>query len=159
MFPQRHETYLLSLTNPDDVRLLEVLDEAVHAVRGALDVLDDWGPSGRKPGQYRLDLAADGAALPVLHGAGLAVLSEESGATGEGHSGLLAVVDPVDGSTNAHRGVPFYATSICVLDAEGPRVGLVVSLATGERYAAVRGGGAEKDGRRMTPSGSEDLGS
>ena len=57
----------------DDVRLLEVLDEAVRAVRGALDVLEDWGPSGGKPGQYRLDLAADGAALPVLHGAGLAV--------------------------------------------------------------------------------------
>ena len=107
----------------DDVRLLEVLDEAVHAVRGALDVLEDWGPSGGKPGQYRLDLAADGAALPVLHGAGLAVLSEESGVTGDGPSGLLAVIDPIDGSTNAHRGVPFYSTSICVLDAEGPRVG------------------------------------
>ena len=37
------------------------------------------------PGQYRLDLAADAAALPVLHGAGLAVLSEESGVTGERH--------------------------------------------------------------------------
>ena len=35
-----------------------------RAVRGALDVLEDWGPSGGKPGQYRLDLAADGAALP-----------------------------------------------------------------------------------------------
>lgn len=142
----------------DDVRLLDVLDEATRAVRGALDVLDDWGPSGGKPGQYRLDLAADGAALPVLHGAGLAVLSEESGVTGDGPTGLLAVIDPVDGSTNAHRGVPFYSTSICVLDAEGPRVGVVVNQATGERYAAVRGGGAEKDGTAIAPSGCEDLG-
>ena len=141
----------------DDARLLEVLDDAVAAVRAALDALEDWGPTGEKPGQYRLDLAADAAALPVLHGAGLAVFSEESGATGEGNSGLLAVIDPVDGSTNAHRGVPFYATSICVLDDAGPRVGLVTSLATGERYAAVRGGGAEKDGRRMEPSGCEEL--
>ena len=78
--------------------------------------------------------------------------------TGDGPSGLLAVIDPVDGSTNAHRGVPFYSTSICVLDAEGPRVGLVVNQATGERYAAVRGGGAEKDGRAIAPSGCEDLG-
>ena len=38
------------------------------------------GRRATRPGQYRLDLAADGAALPVLHGAGLAVLSEESGA-------------------------------------------------------------------------------
>ena len=142
----------------DDIRLLEVLDEAVHAVRGALDALDDWGPSGGKPGQYRLDLAADGAALPVLHGVGLAVLSEESGMTGDGASGLLAVIDPIDGSTNAHRGVPFYSTSICILDAEGPRVGLVVNQATGQRYAAVRGAGAEKDRQAIAPSGCEDLG-
>jgi myo-inositol-1(or 4)-monophosphatase len=143
----------------DDVRLLEVLDEAVAAVRAALDVLDDWGPSGGKPGQYKLDLAADGAALPVLHGAGLAVLSEESGTTGHGPSGLLAVIDPVDGSTNAHRGVPFYSTSICVLDAEGLRVGVVTNQATGERFAAVRGDGANKDGEAIAPSGCEDLGS
>lgn len=141
----------------DDVRLLQVLDEAVRAVRGALDVLEDWGPSGGKPGQYRLDLAADGAALPVLHGAGLTVLSEESGMTGDGGSGLLAVIDPIDGSTNAFRGVPFYSTSICVLDDEGPRVGVVTNQASGIRYAAVRGDGAQKDGQAIAPSGCEDL--
>jgi myo-inositol-1(or 4)-monophosphatase len=141
----------------DDVRLLQVLDDAVTAVRAALDTLEDWGPTGTRPGQYRLDLAADGAALPVLHGAGLKVLSEESGVTGDGPSGLLAVIDPVDGSTNAHRGVPFYATSICVLDAAGPLVGLVVNLSTGVRYAAARGGGAERDGGKVVPSGCEDL--
>ena len=143
----------------DDARLLDVLDEAAAAVRAALDGFGRRGPSGGKPGQYLLDLEADSAALPVLHGAGMAVLSEESGVTGDGPSGLLAVIDPVDGSTNADRGVPFYSTSICVLDAEGPRVGLVVNLATGERYAAVRGGGAEKDGRAIVASGCEELGS
>jgi myo-inositol-1(or 4)-monophosphatase len=143
----------------DDVRLLAVLDDAVNAVRAALDELEDWGPSGAKPGQYRLDLAADAAALPVLHAAGMAVLSEESGTSGGGPTGLLAVIDPVDGSTNAHRGIPFYATSICVLDAEGPLVGVVVNQATGARYAATRGGGAEKDGRAIGPSGCEDLAS
>jgi fructose-1,6-bisphosphatase/inositol monophosphatase family enzyme len=141
----------------DDDRLLGVLDEAAAAVRHALDDLDDWGPTGGKPGQYRLDLAADDAALPVLHGAGLAVLSEESGVTGDGPSGLVAVIDPVDGSTNAHRGVPFFSTSICVLDAEGPRVGLVVNQANGTRYAAVRGDGAERDGVSLRPSACADL--
>jgi fructose-1,6-bisphosphatase/inositol monophosphatase family enzyme len=141
----------------EPVRLLDVLDDAVSAVRDALDQLEDWGPAGTKPGQYRLDLAADGAALPVLHGVGLAVLSEESGKTGGGTSGLLAVIDPVDGSTNAHRGVPFYATSICVLDGEGPLVSLVVNQATGVRYAATRGGGAECDGRPIASSVCTDL--
>jgi fructose-1,6-bisphosphatase/inositol monophosphatase family enzyme len=142
----------------DEVHLLEILDDAVVAVRTALDELEDWGPAGTRPGQYRLDLAADEAALPILHGAGLAVLSEESGLTGDGASGLLAVMDPVDGSTNAHRGVPFYSTSICVLDAEGPLAGLVVNQDIGTRYAATRGGGAERDGQSIKPSGCEELG-
>ncbi len=116
------------------------------------------GRAARGPGQYKLDVAADDAALPILHGAGLAVRSEESGRSGDGPTGLLAVIDPVDGSTNAHRGVPFYSTSICVLDDEGPLVGLVVNQANGTRYAATRGGGAERDGRAIAPSGCEDLG-
>jgi myo-inositol-1(or 4)-monophosphatase len=141
----------------DEVRLLQVLGEAVQAVRGALDKLEDWGPAGTRSGQYRLDLAADAAALPILHGAGLAVLSEESGVSGDPAAPLMAVVDPVDGSTNAHRGIPFYATSICVLDAEGPLVGVVVNQATGVRFEAVRGGGARRDGESIAPSGCTEL--
>jgi fructose-1,6-bisphosphatase/inositol monophosphatase family enzyme len=139
--------------------MLGVLDDAVQAIRQALDGLSEWGLAGTRPGQYHLDLAADGAALPILHGAGLAVLSEESGMTGGPTSRFLAVIDPVDGSTNAHRKIPFYATSICVLDAEGPLVGLVVNLATGTRYAAVRGGGADRDGAALKPSGCQELSS
>jgi fructose-1,6-bisphosphatase/inositol monophosphatase family enzyme len=68
------------------------------------------------------------------------------------------VLDPVDGSTNAHRGVPFYSTSICVLDDAGPLVGVVTNQATGARYSAVRGAGAEKDGVGITASGCAELG-
>lgn len=143
----------------DEVRLLQVLGETADAVRAALDGLDEWGPAGTKPGQYRLDLAADAAALPILHGAGLEVLSEESGKTGDPAAPLLAVIDPVDGSTNAHRGVAFYATSICILDREGPLVGLVVNQATGTRFEAVRGGGARRDGEAIAHSGCTDLSS
>jgi myo-inositol-1(or 4)-monophosphatase len=87
----------------------------------------------------------------------LAVLSEESGVTGDRSAPLLAVIDPVDGSTNAHRGIPFYATSICVLDAEGPLVGVVVNQATGRHFEAVRGGGARRDGEIISPSGCTEL--
>jgi fructose-1,6-bisphosphatase/inositol monophosphatase family enzyme len=140
----------------DDDALLAVLLEAAGAVRVALDDLDDWGPSGRRPGQYKLDLAADAAALPILHGSGLAVLSEESGHSGDGD--LLCVLDPVDGSTNAHRGIGFWSTSLCVLDAEGPRVAAVVDHGGGgRRFTAVRGGGAWVDGRPVRPSGCTRL--
>jgi len=143
----------------NEAQLLRILDDAVHAVRHALDDLGDWGLAGTRPGQYRLDLAADSAAVPILHDAGLAVLSEESGVTGPPAAPLLAVIDPVDGSTNADRGIPFYATSICVLDAEGPLVGVVVNQATGVRYDAVRGGGARRDGRVLAPTGCTELSS
>jgi myo-inositol-1(or 4)-monophosphatase len=141
----------------DEAQLLQVLDDTVVAVRAALDDLDDWGPAGTRPGQYRLDLAADAAALPILHAAGLPVLSEASGRTGPSGEGLLAVIDPIDGSTNARRRIPFFSTSICVLDAEGPLVGLVVNQATGTRFDAVRGGGARRDGASISPTGCTDL--
>jgi fructose-1,6-bisphosphatase/inositol monophosphatase family enzyme len=136
--------------------LLAVLDEACDAVPIALADLEDWDPVPERAGQYRLDLAADAAVLPVLHGAGLAVLSEESGWSGEGP--LLAVVDPVDGSTNAHRGLWGWSTSICVVDDAGPLASVVADHVSGSRWRAVRGGGATCDDVPVRPSGCTALG-
>src|SRR5436305_14842352 len=94
--------------------LVEVLREAATAVRAALDTLDDWGLAGTRAGQYRSDLAADEAALAVLDRAGLGVLSEESGLTG-GDREVVVVLDPVDGSTNASRGIPLVDTRLCAV--------------------------------------------
>ncbi len=137
--------------------LVEVLEEAIAAVRAALEGLSNWGPSGLKAGQYRSDLVADEAALKVLLGAGLSVLSEESGTSPVEGSELLAVVDPLDGSTNAARGIPWYATSICVLDGSGPLVAVVENLSSGRCYRAVRGEGAECGGRRLETSGCSEV--
>lgn len=148
---------------PGPGRLLELFASVAADVRAALDGLserDRRRGSGR-PGQYLLDLVADEAAVAPLVGAGLRVLSEESGlSTPVASSGdeLLAVVDPVDGSTNAALGIPWYATSICVLDAAGPLAALVVNQASGAAYRAVRGGGATRDGRAIAPSGCTSLG-
>ena len=143
----------------DGVELLQVLGEAADAVAGSLDGLTDWGLAGTRPGQYRSDLVADAAAVRVLTEAGLGVLREESGfSAGASERALLAVLDPVDGSTNASRHIPWFATSICVLDESGPLVALVVNQATGARYEAVRGGGARRDGEAITPSLKESLG-
>ena len=140
----------------DDQALLDVLDEAAAAVAEGLAGMTDWHLAGNRPDQYGLDLVADEAALAVLHAAGLSVLSEESGLTEPGRP-LVAVLDPVDGSTNASRGVPWYATSICALDDEGPRAALVLNQASGWRYQAVRGGGATRDGRPIRPAGPTGL--
>ena len=139
-----------------DDQLLQILRDAADAVHESLATVTDWGPSGVRDGQYALDLVADAAALGILRGAGLAVLSEESGLTGDGP--LLVVVDPVDGSTNASRGVPWYSTSLCVLDKDGPRIGLVHQQVTGVRYEAIRGEGALRDGAPIRPTECRELG-
>jgi fructose-1,6-bisphosphatase/inositol monophosphatase family enzyme len=140
----------------DDDGLLEVLHATATAVAWALGDLGDWGLAGTRPGQYRSDLAADAAALSVLEEAGLGVMSEESG-THRPDRPLVVVIDPVDGSTNAARGIPWYATSLCAVDAEGPRVAVVVNQASGVRFEAVRGGGARRDGAPIRPSGCRSL--
>ncbi|HVF74008.1 MAG TPA: inositol monophosphatase family protein [Acidimicrobiales bacterium] len=137
--------------------MLDVLDEAAAAVARMLGGLDDWGLAGTREGQYRSDLAADEAVLAVLDAAGFGVLSEESGLH-EPARDVLVVVDPVDGSTNAWRGIPWFATSLCAVDADGPAAALVVNLASGTRFSAVRGEGAFRDGVRVRPSGCSSLG-
>jgi len=131
--------------------LHEVLREAADAIRGALGDLDDWGLAGTKPGQYRSDLAADAAAIDVLVGHGLGALSEESGRHYPERA-VTVVVDPLDGSTNASRGIPWYATSLCAVDAEGPLAALVVNLVDGRGFVAERRQGATADGRPIAPS-------
>jgi myo-inositol-1(or 4)-monophosphatase len=140
----------------DDDALLAICHRVADVVPGALEEVEDWSAPGNRPGQYALDLAADRAVLEVLDAAGLGVLSEESGLHRPG-SPFVAVVDPVDGSTNASRRIPWYATSICILDSSGPRASVVANLATGVRYHAVRGGGAWRDATRVTPSGCTEI--
>ena len=135
----------------DDHALVGVLHDAASAVRATLDGLSDWGPAGTRAGQYRSDLAADAAALAVLAQAGLGAMSEESGPH-DIERPVVVVLDPVDGSTNASRGLPWYATSLCALDADGPRAALVVDQASGRRFGATRGGGAHVDGVPLVPS-------
>jgi fructose-1,6-bisphosphatase/inositol monophosphatase family enzyme len=142
---------------PDDV--LSLFDVAAAAQRGALATL---GPRERRarterPGQYQLDVVADAAVLPVLHAAGVRVLSEESGWTGPDDAEITVVLDPVDGSTTCARRVPYWAISLCALDGGGPWCALVQNGATGARYTAVRGCGAELDRIAVTPSSTTDI--
>ena len=142
-------------TSDDD--LLALLHRVADAVGEALADVGDWGPSGRRDGQYAADLVADDAALAVLRSADVGVLSEESGLEGADRA-VVVVVDPLDGSTNASLGIPWFATSLCAVDGEGAWAALVVDQAPslrggrGRRWSALRGGGAWCDGEPITPS-------
>lgn len=140
----------------DDADWMTLLRRTADEVRDALDGFDRWGDGGARPDQYALDQVTDARALDVLTAAGARILSEESGLT-DGDSAEVVIIDPVDGSTNASRRIPHYCTSLCVVDEQGPRVGLVVNLASGEAFSATRGGGAFLDDRPITATDCTQL--
>jgi myo-inositol-1(or 4)-monophosphatase len=135
--------------------LLALLHTAADAVATALAPGGERGLSGARPGQYRMDLVADAAAVPILAATGVGVLSEESGLVPADLDGIdvVVVMDPLDGSTNADRGVPWYATSLCAVDGAGPVAAVVADLTRDIRFEATRGGGARRGDQVLTPSG------
>jgi myo-inositol-1(or 4)-monophosphatase len=135
--------------------LLEPLRTCALEIGDAIKSQRGRGLSGQRATQYHLDLAADEVALRVLTGAGFQVISEESGVTGNG--ALSVVVDPIDGSTNCDRGVPFFATSLAVMRGDELVAALVMNQATGTIYEAEKGSGARRDGEPISPSGQTDI--
>lgn len=138
------------------IDMIELFDRLAGELAVALVDHRDWGLSGRRDGQYAVDVVADELLVPELLDAGFQVLTEESGFTGDGD--VVVVVDPIDGSTNASHGLPWFATSLCAVDEEGPLASVVVNLATGDRFAAIRGEGVEADVEPFTPSSVTALG-
>ena len=94
------------------------------------------------------------AQLDALHADGVrfTAVSEERGVVDYGDENVLVVIDPIDGSLNAKRGLAHHALSIAVAD--GPTMadvafGYVYDLGPGEEWWARRGEGAVLDGRRI----------
>lgn len=107
-------------------------------------------------------ILADKAAEDVLLEAigkvpGVRVLSEEAGMAGAPEGRTLAIVDPLDGSSNFERGIPFYCTSVAIAEGGGDVVaGVVRDLVSGDVYAAAKGEGATKNGVGLRTSALEE---
>jgi myo-inositol-1(or 4)-monophosphatase len=93
-------------------------------------------------------------ALQLLHdqGARFTVVSEERGTVDFGSDEVLVVVDPIDGSLNAKRGLPHHALSVAV--ATGTTMadvvfGFVYDLGPGEEWRATLGEGAYLNDRLL----------
>lgn len=136
-----------------DSQLIELGLAVAKSVRAAMLGVESHGMTGAREGQYAFDVVADNAALAVLREVGVRVLSEESGVEAGSWplrgDELLAILDPLDGSTNADRGIPWFSTSIAFVDAKGLRAAVVVNQISGDEFTATRGGGAFRNGESI----------
>ena len=134
---------------------LAVCRDAVEDVRGVLVELptrDEREPVvGDGEGgdeTTAIDAAAEKVILERLEGIeGTTIVSEEAGILGDGPTRI--VVDPIDGSLNAKRGIPFFSVSIAVAEGEtmdDVYFGYVYDFGSGEEWVAEKGKGALLNG-------------
>jgi myo-inositol-1(or 4)-monophosphatase len=88
------------------------------------------------------------------------LISEELGLRKFGDGKKIVLVDPIDGSNNAKTGIPFFSTSIALLNGDrlsDLAVAYVINLAMGDEFTAIRGQGAYKNGKRIRTSATEGI--
>jgi myo-inositol-1(or 4)-monophosphatase len=112
-----------------------------------------------------IDALAEDAVFAALdelasEGASFTAVSEERGVVRYGDGPMRVVIDPIDGSLNAKRGLGHYSMSIAVADGpttEDLAVAFVWDFGTREAFHAVRGGGAFLNGKPVEPFAEERL--
>ena len=106
----------------------------------------------RKKGRANFATAADHAAEKTIierltaHNAAIPVLAEESAKAAIRKADRLWVVDPIDGTLNFSRAIPFYCVVIAYVEGGRTRAAAVHAPRTGETFTASEGRGATRNG-------------
>lgn len=137
-----------------------LLAVALEAAKAAATFIHDaaprvrdivWQEKGATDFVSEVDLGAEKRILEIVrrHVPGAAFLAEETASTISAErqsSGIVFVIDPLDGTTNFLHGYPEYAVSIGVLVDGSLAAGVVIDVPSNECFTATAGGGAQLDG-------------
>ena len=145
---------------------LSVLKDAAAEVRRAIKSLIGSRESGEVVGlgagggfSKYIDIVAERAVVEYLDRSSIpcVLVSEESGVKriGEGEPEVYLILDSVDGTTNAVRGINFISTSIAASPSDkfnDIEAAVVMRLDDGGVYTAEKGGGAKYNDADIQPS-------
>ena len=144
------------MTTPSANQRLAWLNVAAGAAARAADFITEesksrdtivWAEKSTTDFVSRVDLGAEDIIRRhfAQEAPEIRVVGEEMGG-GATEEGLVAIVDPLDGTTNFLHGYPCYAVSICVALNGVPQAAAISDVARGGLYTATLGGGAFVDG-------------
>jgi myo-inositol-1(or 4)-monophosphatase len=146
-----------------------ILKEAGEQVQGISDRLKGRQSGLEAQGQgaggditMKVDADAEKSIMDLVSGqvSDVRFVMEEAGVVGPGGATWTVIIDPIDGSANYARGLPFYCTSVAVLEGptlEDAKFGMVRNLISEETYFAEKGRGAERDGTPIKTSKAKNL--
>jgi len=142
----------------------ENMKKQVRPLFGSVEAKIGFGVGAGGDIKKQIDVVAENALLQTLqeHGVLCIVISEESGVKkiGSQPPQFYVTTDPVDGTTNAVRGLPFMDTSIAVSKKpmlDDVETALVTDVLWGITYTAEKGKGAYRNGKRIKPSETATL--
>jgi myo-inositol-1(or 4)-monophosphatase len=146
----------------DPARLLKTAEKAARACGRIMLANLDKPHSREAKGQHynivtETDKACEKAAVSIIRRAfpDHNILAEENSYEPTG-SGYTWIIDPLDGTINFSHGLPCFAVSIACAKAGTVQAGIVFDPVSRERYSAVKGRGAARNGRpiRVSRTGS-----
>jgi myo-inositol-1(or 4)-monophosphatase len=153
---------------PDWLKVLvecaENMKNAVTPLFGTSEAREGFGQGAGGDIKKRIDLAAEDALIETLHKhkVSCTLVSEEAGVKqiGDRVSEFYVVADPIDGTANAARGLPFADISLALSRKSmlsGVEVAVVADVLRDVIYTTKKGQGAHKNGTKLRPSETAKL--
>ena len=150
--------------------LLETLTETTQRVKATITPLmktpiaqKTYGTGAGGDPKKHIDMQAEKAIVETLveHGLSFTLISEETGIKTFGQDPTVYVItDPIDGTTNTLRGIPFACTSIAISETsnlDSVKAAAVADLFHDATYLAQRNLGSYRNYQKIAPAKTDTL--